>query len=193
MPFMEKEYARLRRKTFFVPVIAALLGGLLLLAAGYRWHEWTLARAPATLVVVMRHAEKELDQGSDPALSPEGLLRSQRLASMASDTGQLGFDHIYVTELHRTQATVAMLYLAHGGVVTTLPSTDPSAVARSIRAEDRGRRVLVVAHSDTVGQIVHALAPEVSVPDMADNEYGTTYVMAVPKTGRAVVLKVRLP
>ena len=193
MPFMDKEYARLRRKTFFVPVIAAFLGGWLVLLAGYRWHAGHVERAPATLVVVMRHAEKAPDQGPDPVLSAEGLLRSQRLAAMASDAGQLGFDHIYVTEWQRTQATAAALVQAHGGVVTRSPSADPQSLARSILASDRGRRVLVVAHSDTVGSIVHALAPEVSVPEMADDEYGTTYVVALPSTGRASVLKLRLP
>jgi hypothetical protein len=53
--------------------------------------------------------------------------------------------------------------------------------------------VLVVAHSDTVPDIVEKLAPGTSIPPIGDQEYGTVYIVAVPRIGAATVLRLRVP
>jgi hypothetical protein len=191
---MGKEYASLRRKTFFLPFLIALSCALLLVMGGAWWHERRVRSGQSTLVVVMRHAEKALGQGEDPPLTEQGLARAMRLASMASDADAgMGFDAIYVTEWQRSRATVEPLVSRHGGLVTVAASTNPRSVVESIFSRDRGHRVLVVAHSDTVPVIVQGLAPGVTVPEMTSMEYGTTYLISLPPQGRATVLKLTLP
>jgi hypothetical protein len=49
--------------------------------------------------------------------------------------------------------------------------------------------VLIVGHSDTVPQIVAALSDNPKIPEMGDLEYGTMYIVTVPRIGRANLLR----
>ena len=54
---------------------------------------------------------------------------------------------------------------------------------------EEGKRVVVVGHSNTVPLIVQTLAGVKSIPPIADDEYGTLYIVTVPRIGRANLLK----
>jgi broad specificity phosphatase PhoE len=191
---MSKEYASLRRKTFFVPVIGAFLLGWLVLAVGYAVHERIVASAPATLVVVIRHAEKQLDAGENPALTAAGVARAERLAQQFGSPGtSFGFERIYVSQYLRSRQTAEPLATVSGVPMTAVSAEAVDALTARIRRDDAGRRVLVVAHSDTIPDIVHSLAPSTTVPVMPATEYGTAYVIAVPRSGRATVLRMQMP
>jgi phosphohistidine phosphatase SixA len=191
---MAREYASLRRKTFFLPF---LLGGALGIAAlGIGWwlHGRIVAGNVSTLVVVTRHAEKDLSGGEDPALTTVGAARAERLAALVPGLhGELGFDHVYVTQWRRSIDTARpVLNLSHAAL-TRVQSDDIAGLVRHIRDQDAGHRVLVVAHSDTVPDIVEKLAPGTSIPQIGDQEYGTVYIVAVPRIGAATVLRLRVP
>jgi broad specificity phosphatase PhoE len=191
---MTKEYASLRRKTFFVPVIGAFLLAWLVLAVGYAIHERIVASAPATLVVVIRHAEKQLDVGDNPALTEAGVARAERLAQQfASASTAFGFERIYVSQYVRSLQTAEPLATRIGVPLTTVQAEATTELVNRIRRDDAGRRVLVVAHSDTIPEIVRALAPATTVPEMSATEYGTAYVIALPRSGRPTVLVMQLP
>jgi len=191
---MSKEYASLRRKTFFVPVIGAFLLGWLVLAVGYAVHERIVASAPATLVVVIRHAEKQLDAGENPALTAAGVARAERLAQQFGSPGtSFGFERIYVSQYLRSRQTAEPLATVSGVPMTAVSAEAVDALTTRIRRDDAGRRVLVVAHSDTIPDIVHSLAPTTTVPVMPATEYGTAYVIALPRSGRATVLRMQMP
>jgi broad specificity phosphatase PhoE len=188
--FMRKEYASLRRRPFLTPVwILALLGalGLGLAARG-------VLEASTTLVVVTRHAEKVADGSADPPLAPAGVERAARLAGIfgASPSG-LAIDAIFVTQWQRSGATAQPLAARLGVPVITLNDDDIAGLKARILGEYRGRRVLVVAHSDTVGPIVHALAGGAEAPVVGEVGYGTAYVIAIPRWSRPTVLGVALP
>jgi broad specificity phosphatase PhoE len=191
---MSKEYASLRRKTFFVPVIGAFLLGWLVLAVGYAVHERIVASAPATLVVVIRHAEKQLDAGENPVLTEAGVARAERLAQQLANPGTaFGFERIYVSQYLRSRQTAEPLATASGVPMTPVSAEAIEELTARIRRDDAGRRVLVVAHSDTIPDIVHSLAPATTVPVMPAAEYGTAYVIALPRSGRATVLRMQMP
>src|SRR5215470_2780019 len=68
------------------------------------------AGTTTTVVVLARHAEKDLSSIQDPPLSPEGEQRAERLAQMFGRGKGVGrIDAIYVSELRRTQQTAAPL------------------------------------------------------------------------------------
>ena len=187
---MRKEYASLRRRPFLTPVwILALLAvaGLAVAARG-------VLEASTTLVVVTRHAEKLADGSADPALAPAGLERAARLAGIfgASPKG-LAIDAIFVTQWQRSGATAQPLAARLGVPVIAINDDDIAGLKSRILGDYRGRRVLVVAHSDTVGPIVRALAGGAESPPVGDAEYGTAYVIAIPRWSRPTVLGIALP
>ena len=191
---MTKEYASLRRKTFFVPVIGAFLLLWLVLAVGYAVHERIVASAPATVVVVIRHAEKQLDVGDNPALTDVGVGRAERLAQLfASPGSSLGFERIYVSQYVRSLQTAEPLATRGGLSLTTVRAEATGELVDRIRREDVGHRVLVVAHSDTIPEIVRTLAPATVVPPMPATEYGTALGTADRLVDALALNKVPLP
>ncbi len=187
---MRKEYASLRRRPFLTPVwILALLAALALGLAARG-----VLEASTTLVVVTRHAEKVGDNSADPPLAPAGLERAARLAAIFGSSPQgLAIDAIFVTQWQRSGATAQPLAAKLGVPVIVLNDDDISGLKARILGEYRGRRVLVVAHSDTVGPIVHALAGGAELAAIGEASYGAAYVIAIPRWSRPTVLGVALP
>jgi 2,3-bisphosphoglycerate-dependent phosphoglycerate mutase len=188
---MRKQYASLRRRPLLAPVWLAALGGLLVIALGF----WLVSAASTTTVFVIRHAEKQASNpdDKDPPLAPAGEARALELAQHFGNApkGQT-LDAIFVTELRRTQDTVRPLANRLGVPVIVVPAADPKGAARRALHDFRGGRVLIVAHSDTVPEIVKALSG-VDVGPMSEAEYGIVYVVAVPRFSRAAVTRLDLP
>jgi broad specificity phosphatase PhoE len=70
-----------------------------------------------------------------------------------------------------------------------VPADDPRALARRVLREHGGGRILIVGHSDTVPQIVAALTDNEKIPEIAALEYGTMYIVTVPRIGHANLLR----
>ncbi len=187
---MYKEYASLRRRPFLTPVWMFPLAAVLALGAG----AWIAREASPTLVVVTRHAEKLLDGSADPALSAEGLERARRLASaFGTVPKEYAIDAVFVTQWQRTAATGLPLATRLGIPVIPVVDADVAGLVDRIHHEYRGRRVLVIAHSDTVPAIVRALGQGSVVPEIGEREYGGTYLIAIPRWSRPTLLALRLP
>lgn len=180
----------MRRRPFLAPVWIIALSGVLALAVA----AWVVLEASTTIVVVTRHAEKGADDPKDPNLSVPGLARAERLAdALGAVRDAHAVDAIFVTQWKRTGQTARPLATRLGVPVIILPADDVAGLERRILAEYRGKRVLVVAHSNTVTRIVADLADGGEYPPIADDEYGTAYVVAVPRWSRPAVLRIRLP
>ncbi len=188
---MRKQYASLKRRPLLAPVWLAALGGLVVIAIGF----WLVSAASTTTVFVMRHAEKLTvnPDDKDPPLAPAGEARALELAQHfgAAPKGQ-ALDAIIVTELRRTQDTVRPLANRLGVPVIVVPAADPRGAAKRALQDFRGGRVLIVAHSDTVPEIVKALSG-IDVGEMSDQEYGILYVVAVPRFSRSAVTRLDFP
>ena len=145
--------------------------------------------AATTTVVVVRHAEKQLGTIEDPPLAPEGEARAERLARLLGDANGVGtIQGIYVTDTRRTQQTAAPLAARLRLKPEIVAADDVRGVLARVRREHRGSRVLIVAHNNTVPQIVGHLAA-VDVPPIADDEYDDLYVVSVPTFGPSSVLR----
>lgn len=186
---MRKEYASLRRRPFLAPVWLAALAGIVAIGVAI----WLLSVASTTTVFVMRHAEKAELPAEDPPLSPTGEARAMELAQHFGGAPKgLGLDRIYVSEFRRTQETVRPLANRLGIPVIVVPADDPAMAAQRALDENRGGRVLIVGHSNTVPRIVEELSGQ-TVPEMSDIEYGILYMVAVPRFSRAAVTRFDLP
>ena len=187
---MRKEYASLRRRPFLAPVWILSIGAIVALAIA----AWAFQAATTTIVVVIRHADKVADGTDDPPLSPAGVERAARLAALlGGGSAEVGINAIFVTQYRRTIATAEPLATLRKIPVIPLKDDDLAGLEARIEHEYRGGRVLVVAHSDTVPQIVKRLGGKGDVPEIASTEYGTVYVIAIPRWNRPTVLRLALP
>jgi broad specificity phosphatase PhoE len=178
-----------RRRPFLAPLWLLAFGGIAVLVAAFAyWHS-----ATTTTIVLIRHAEKQLGAISDAPLSPPGEVRAARLAQMFGDAAALGrLQKIYVTDTRRTQQTAAGVAQRLGITpVVVEGKSDSKALARRVLNENRGGRVLVVGHSNTVPEIVAALTGESAVPPIDDEQFDTMYIVTVPTIGRASVLQLK--
>jgi broad specificity phosphatase PhoE len=179
----------LQRKPFWAPVgvaaVSALAAALLMAVAA-----WFLVTARSTTVIVVRHAETT-QAGADPPLSPEGQARAERLARMfGGSTLNEHVNAIYVSATLRSRATAQPLANRLGLAATVASQDDPGALARRVLREHRGGRILVVGHSDTMPRLVQALSGFRDIPPILPTEYGTLYIVTVPRVGRANLLSV---
>ena len=178
-----------RRRPFLAPLwLLAMIGVFTLAMAFAYWNS-----ATTTTIVLVRHAEKQLGAISDAPLSPEGEIRASRLAQMLGGSQEYGrVRKIYVTNTRRTQQTAAGLAQRLGLPVEIVDAkTDSKELARRALRENRGSRALIVGHSNTVPEIVAALARVNDVPAMGEEEFDTVYVVTVPTIGRASVLRLK--
>ena len=187
---MKKDHASFQRRPFLTPIwltaLAVLLGLSLAVFAAWVW-----GTAGSTTVIVIRHAEKDLSvSATDPPLTPAGEARAALLANMFGDAQRLGhLDAIYVSPALRNRLTAAPLAARLGLAATVAPADDPRGLARRALREHSGGRVLIIGHSDTVPQIVAALSGKSKIPEIEDREYGTMYIVSVPRIGDANLLR----
>jgi broad specificity phosphatase PhoE len=178
-----------RRRPFLAPIWLLALAGIVFIAVAFAY--WN--SATTTTIVLIRHAEKQLGAIPDAPLAPPGEVRAAKLAQMFGDASDFGrVKKIYVTDTRRTQQTAAGVAQRLGltpEIVTA--ETGSKALARRVLKENRGGLALVVGHSNTVPEIVAALAGRDDVPPIADEEFDTLYVVSVPTIGRASVLRLK--
>jgi broad specificity phosphatase PhoE len=131
---------------------------------------------PATVVILVRHAEKEAAPANDPPLTAGGRTRAAALLAVARDAG---VGAIITTQFVRTRATAEPVATALGVQAIVVPAAGGAqAVADTIRHAYAGKTVLVVGHSNTIPAIVAALGGPRG-PDLCDAEYDALFVMVL--------------
>lgn len=126
-----------------------------------------------TTVYIVRHADKE-GAGGDPPLSQAGKERAQTLAYMLR---QDKVKAVFVTSFLRSRQTGEPTALDSGVAIQEYSNAND--VADLILANFGGRRVLVVAHSNTVKVIAASLTGSLAVPvaDILEHQYDRFYAV----------------
>ena len=131
-----------------------------------------------TTVLVVRHAEKEWEDG-DPPLSDIGWQRAEALLRVAEESG---VSVLFGTQYMRTTQTLEPIAERLGLEILTHEARDSEGLAKRIVTEHAGRVVLVSGHSNTVPEIVAALGA--TEPDPIDDaEYDNLYVVSINSAG----------
>jgi len=187
---MQKEYAKLRRRPFLMPLGVPVAFGLVFLAA----LAWVVLSASTTTVYVIRHAEITTSgEGGESPLSLAGELRAERLQQVFGGSGpQMALDGVLVSEARRTQDTARPLANALGIPVIVLPGADPEDIADRTLGEFRGGRVLIIADREELPGIVEALSG-VAIPEVTETEFGALFVIARPRYSPPSVSRLTLP
>jgi len=184
----KKSLVALRRRPFYSPVWLAAIGslaafgGLALLGIAL----WFWSTANATTVIVIRHAEQELNGESDPPLSEAGRARAEALAQLLGERGEGGtLDVIVTSTALRSRATAAPLARRLGLTPIAVPAGDQSEYVRRALRDHDGGRILVVGHVDTIPKIVAALRGSGDPTPVTVSDYGTIFLITVPRLGRS--------
>lgn len=150
---------------------------VLFLAIGIPSH----AQDDSTIILVVRHAEKELT-GSDPALSPIGLDRASKLAAAFP---AIKPDHFYTTPYVRTGQTVSPWAKQLSMEVKEYDPRQLREFAEMLKAM-KGKTIVVAGHSNTNPSLVNLLAGEMKFAALPDTDYQTVYVVTI-KNGQSMV------
>jgi len=181
----EKEARRQRRRRRRIQIIVLYTA----IAIGLAWFFESQA---TTTIIFVRHAEKELSQGSDPSLSEAGQRRVAELTRQLVDADVVaGIDAIYSTPFKRTQETVRPLADALNLAINNYDATDTEDVLANILRKHKGEIILVAGHSDTVPVLIANLGASKNVPPINKNEYDNIYIISIPWFGKTKTIRMR--
>jgi broad specificity phosphatase PhoE len=175
------------RRPFLAPFWVMWLLLLAVLAVAFVGYE----SATTTTVVLVRHAEKELVTIDNPPLTIAGERRAERLAQMFGNVRGVGrIEGLYVTDTRRTQQTAMPLATRLGLSAVIMPAGDVKGMVSRVLRERRGGTALIVAHSNTLPEIVQRLSGR-TIPAIGDDEYDNLYIVTVPTFGKSSVLRLK--
>lgn len=152
---------------FFAALLACLAGGAT--AGG---SEADRAAIATTTFILVRHAEKATDDPRDPALTPAGHQRAERLARLLADRPLAA---VYATDYRRTRQTAQPAAAGHGLDVTIYDAgLSPDEFAQRLRRRHHGDTILVVGHSNTIPEIMSQLCECMAHP-LEEDDYGDLF------------------
>jgi phosphohistidine phosphatase SixA len=143
--------------------------------------------AQPSMVILVRHGEKQPTPADDPSLSDAGVARAQALAEALNHAPP---GTIVVSSRKRTVETAAVVARRTGVTLTVVSldgggATHVQAVAEAVlRAKGV---VLVVGHSNTVPAIVGALGGP-TLPNICDASYATMFVLTPGANGASAMV-----
>lgn len=153
---------------------------------------WFFESQATTTVIFVRHAEKAAEPAEDPSLSDAGRRRVAELTRQLSDADVVaGVDAVYVTPYRRSIETGEPLAAHLGLELLRYDPRDNEAVLARILKEQKGKIVLVVAHSDTVPTLIADLGASKNVPPIGENEYDNIYLVSIPWFGKTKTIRMR--
>jgi broad specificity phosphatase PhoE len=165
------------------PALVLVLIGIIAPAQG----ETAQPDISATVVLLVRHAEKAAQPADDPPLTQDGQRRAEALAAVVKDARPTA---IITTQLRRTVETARPSAAAVGMTPEVVPisstTTQQNAVevAATVRKHP-GTTVLVVGHGNTVPLIIAALGGP-KLPDICESVYDKLFVLVLGKEARLI-------
>jgi len=125
-------------------------------------------------IFIVRHAEKAKAPKDDPPLTRAGEARARELARVLGD---VPLKAVYATEFKRTQQTAAPAAARAGVPVQKRKSDEAAQLAAELRRDHAAADVLVVAHSDTIGDLIKALGGPADVGELPSKTYDNLFVV----------------
>lgn len=126
-----------------------------------------------TTIILLRHAEKGENDPKDPSLSEKGQQRAILLARLFKDVPINAF---YATPYKRTIGTIGPLAQAQGKEVLLYDPADKNGFAQMIDT-NKGKKIIIAGHSNTIPHMVNALIGKNEFSDMAGNDHGKIWIL----------------
>jgi broad specificity phosphatase PhoE len=172
-----------------MPILPRMLAALSILAATLLAQ--ILPAAGQSTVLLVRHAEQTPVGGmmdGDPPLNEAG---AKRAIALVETLKGAGVQAIYVSPFARSRQTAEPLAGALGLEPRVLPKDDVGGLAEHLRSHHGGQTVMVVAHSDTIPQLLKTWGHGAAV-EVPRTEFNNLWVV-VPREGAPpLVTRLRL-
>lgn len=136
----------------------------------------TAQTSEITTVVIVRHAEKDT-LSNNPPLTDAGEMRAIKLAEMLSESE---ISAVFSTNTTRTIETVNN-YADERGLEIILYD-DLFDLTENIKSNYRGEKVLVSAHSNTIGPLMFALGTD-SILQIDHDYYSGFFIVTITSRG----------
>lgn len=135
---------------------------------------------PETTYYLIRHAEKDRSDSSDrdPQLTEAGKVRAVKWADVLKD---VDLDAIYSTPYARTMQTAQPTADKKN---LKIQNYDPKKrYSQQFQDDTKGKKVLVVGHSNTTPQFVNAILQDSKYEDIDDGENGALFIVKIYEDG----------
>jgi len=129
----------------------------------------------------VRHANKAIldpapPDPPGPPLSEEGMARAERLGEIMKNAG---LDVVYTTNFTRTRTTAEKVQAHYSNIPMPINYEFSDAWIANQLVVNRGKRIFIVGHSNTVPRMVNKLmGPSSTLPDLDDKNYSAFFVVA---------------
>ena len=126
----------------------------------------------------IRHAEKDRSDptNKNPSLTIQGLERANKWAIFFKDKNIAA---VYSTNYIRTQQTA--LPIAKEQNIEIINYTTKELISEKFIANNKGKNIVIVGHSNTTPELVNILLGEKKYEDIADSENNNLFVVTLNK------------
>lgn len=162
-----------------IKTIVLLLVVLTLVAACKESGKINLAEKENTSVYYfIRHAEKDRSDSTNknPSLTLKGLERANKWALFFKDKNIAA---VYSTNYKRTQQTA--LPIAKEQNLEIISYTAKELISEKFIANNKGKNIVIVGHSNTTPELVNSLLGEKKYEDIADRENNNIFIVTLNK------------
>lgn len=152
---------------------------ILLAAIAFENSSFAQQEPAATKIFIVRHAEKET--GKDPVLTAAGNTRAGDLMRALQNEA---VQKIYVSQYKRTQMTADSMRIQSG--IKTVPYSADTVCDNLVNSimenGDFGKTILIIAHSNTIPQIIRKLGvTDYPYGDIPDNDFDNLFIITYKK------------
>ncbi len=144
----------------------------------------------AIILYLVRHAEKNRAGGDDPDLTAEGRARAVRLYDIFKDAY---VSRVVFSNKKRTQLTLAEVRKHLDPPFETVPAdVVPMVLSNELYQEDRGRKILVAHHSNTIPiWLDFVTGGKHQFPPIDDADFGRFFIVSTRAKGDSEVMDLR--
>ena len=143
-----------------------------------------------TQLFILRHTEKQSIETEDPELSSEGIERAKYWKKVLQ---HINFDAIYTTDFIRNVQTAKLIA---GDENAKLEIYYPmSFEVLDFLKKVKGKKILIIGHSNTIPDMVNRLIGENSYPPMSHRNYNQMYIVTIDSSGEpsSILLHIENP
>jgi phosphohistidine phosphatase SixA len=140
------------------------------------------ASAQKKTIILVRHAEKDVSVAADqndPALSPAGVERAERLAKTIKKYRP---GAVYSTNYKRTQSTAEPIAKLRKVEIQTYDPRDQAQLVDQIM-KSRTKRFVVAGHSNTIPLLANLFIKKEIFKPLDESEYGAIWIIRM-KNGK---------
>lgn len=136
-------------------------------------------------IYLVRHCEKAKDGTDDPDLTPEGVARAERLATVLQHAR---LDEIGTTTYKRTKQTAAPVQQKSAVQVVNFNVSAQDAWLNGVLAQ-KGKRFLYVGHQNTVPYLLNKLTGKMTYQNLPDDAFNRLYIVFTKGIGETEVME----